>query len=133
MKSSKASTTALAALVVAAALTGACGEKDSEAPAQHAAPALAPAGAIAADPYAITCGPGRDQQKWADVTRRATIAIADRERFRDLNRLRASQSLYFAMTELCKQKARSFAPARAAADGVRDGALRVRPPVRDAG
>ena len=113
MKSSKASTTALAALVVAAALTGACGEQ--------------------ADPYAITCGHVRDQQKWADVTRRATIAIADRERFRDLNRLRASQSLYFAMTELCKQKARSFAPARAAADGVRDGALRVRPPVRDAG
>ena len=129
MRSLKTSTTALAALVAAAALIGACGEKDSEAPAQPPAPASA----IEADPYTITCGHVRDQQKWADITRQATIAIGEREQFRNLNRLRASQSLYYAMTEVCKQKSVTFEPAQAAADGVRDGTFQVRPPDRDAG
>jgi hypothetical protein len=59
-------------------------------------------GLAASDPYALACGHVRDQQKWADVTRRATVAIADREQIRGLNRLQATQSLFFAMTELCK-------------------------------
>ena len=133
MRSPKNSTTTLAALGVAAALIGACGGEDSEAPGQPPAPRLAPAGAIEADPYAITCGHVRDQQQWADVTRQATVAIADRERFQDLNRLRATQSVYYAMTEVCKRKPVTFEPAQAAAEGVRDGTLRVRPPDRDAG
>ena len=128
------STGTLAALGVTALLLGACGEDDAEAPAERpAAPKLAPAGAIEADPYAITCGHVRDQQQWANVTRQATFAITDREQFGNLNRLRASQSLFLAFTEVCKQKPPTFEPAAAAARGVRDGTYRVRLPDHDAG
>ena len=133
MSSIRTSTTTLAALAAAAALIGACGEGDTGAPAQAPAPKIAPASATEADPYAITCGQVRDQQQWAHVTRQATFAIADREQFSDLNRLRASQSLYYAMTELCKQKPATFEPARGAAEGVRDGTFRVRTPNHDNG
>jgi hypothetical protein len=131
MRSLKGSITALATLGTAAALVGACGGEDREAPAQPPAVKLAPVSAIEADPYAIMCGHVRDQGKWASLTRRATVAIADRERFRNLTRLRASQSIYYAMTEVCKQKPLTFAPAQAAAAGVRDGTFRVQPPDDD--
>jgi hypothetical protein len=75
----------------------------------------------------------RDQQKWAHVTRQATFAIADRERFRNLNRLLVSQSVYYALTEVCKQKPVTFEPAHAAAQGVRDGTFRVQRPDHNAG
>lgn len=134
MTSLRRSTTGLATVAVAAAaLIGACGGQDAETPAQPPAPKLAPAGAIQADPYAITCGHVRDQQQWANVTREATFAIADRERFRNLNRLLASQSLYYGLTEVCKQQPATFEPARAAADGVRDGTFRVQRPDHDRG
>ena len=38
-----------------------------------------------------------------------------------LNRLRASQSIFFAITELCKGKPASYRPARPAISGVRSG------------
>jgi hypothetical protein len=133
MRSLNGSIATLATLATAALLVGACGGEDNEAPAQRPAVKLAPVSAIEADPYAITCGHVRDQQTWASVTREATFAIADRERFRDLNRLRASQSLYYAMTEVCKREPVSFEPAHAAADGVRHGTFRVRLPDHDAG
>jgi uncharacterized lipoprotein YajG len=133
MRSLRNPTTTLAALGAAALLLGACGENDVKAPAARPAPKLASASAIGANPYAITCGHARDQQRWAQVTRQATFAIADREKFKNLNRLRASQSLYFAMTEVCKQQPPTFEPATAAAQGVREGTFRVRPPDHDAG
>lgn len=119
------SLTALGAAAVL--LFAACGEDDAEAPAERAAK-LAPASAIEADPYAITCGHVRDQLEWADVTRQATVAIADRERFKELNRLRASQSVYYALTEVCKRQPATYEPAHVAADGVRDGTYRVQTP-----
>jgi hypothetical protein len=133
MRSLKGSIATLATLATAALLVGACGGEDNEAPAQPAVVKLAPVSAIEADPYAITCGHVRDQQTWASVTREATFAIADHERFRDLSRLLASQSLYYAMTEVCKQKPVTFEPAHAAADGVRDGTFRVQRPNHDVG
>lgn len=120
----------LAALGATAVLLGACGEDEGKAPAE---PKLAPASAIEGDPYAITCGHVRDQQQWAHVTRQATFAIADRERFRNLNRLTASQSVYYALTEVCKGKPVTFEPARAATEGVRDGTFRVQRPDHTAG
>jgi hypothetical protein len=124
MRSLKAGITTLVAVSAAAALSGACAEENTEAP----APRLAPASVIEADPYAITCGHVRDQQKWAHVTRQVTVALADRERFPNLNRLLASQSVYYALTEVCKHKPDTYEPASAAADGVRDGTYRVRRP-----
>lgn len=87
----------------------------------HSQPKLASARAVGRDPYAIACGHVQDQQRWADVTRRAAVAIADRERFPKLNRLVATQSLFFAMTELCKRRPASYQPAKAAVRGVQDG------------
>jgi hypothetical protein len=109
------------ALVVCVALLTACGGGDEEARAERQAPRLASAAVIDGDPYAIACGHVRDQQKWADVTRRATVAIADRERIAGLNRLQATQSIFFAMTELCKGRPASYQPANAAARGVQAG------------
>lgn len=114
-----------AALAVSAALLAACGGDDEEPRAKPKAPQLASAGVIDSDPYAIACGHVRDQQKWADVTRRATVAIADRERIARLNRLQATQSLFLAMTELCKGSPASHEPARAAVQAVRQGKYRA--------
>jgi hypothetical protein len=61
----------------------------------------------------IACRHARDQRKWADVTRRATVAIGDRERFPGLNLLQGTQSLFFAKTELCKGRPASYEPANA--------------------
>ena len=38
-----------------------------------------------------------------------------------MSRLRASQSIYFAITEICRDKPGSYRPARPAIAGVRDG------------
>jgi hypothetical protein len=132
MMSLKSTASALAALGAAAALLGACGKDGTEAPAS-AAPKLASASAVEANPYAINCGHVRDQQRWARLTRQATVAIADRERFGNLTRLLATQSLYYAMTEVCKHKPATFEPAQAAAKGVRDGTFRVGRPDHSVG
>lgn len=114
--------------VVFPLLIAACGGGDGEtarAARPAPAPALASAAAVDADPYAIACGHVGDQQRWAHVTRRATVAIADRERIPRLSRLQATQSIYYAMTEVCKGRPASFAPAEAAVAGVRSGRYRV--------
>ena len=114
-----------AALAVSAVLLAACGSDDQEARAERQAPKLAAAAVIDGNPYAIACGHVRNQQKWADVTRRATVAIADRERIAGLNRLQATQAVFFAMSELCKGNPASHEPARAAAQAVRQGKYRA--------
>jgi hypothetical protein len=114
-----------AALAVSVALLGACGSDNDQPRAESKAPKLASAQALDADPYAIACGHVRDQQQWADVTRRATVAIGKRERFPGLNQLQATQSVFFAMTELCKRRPASYEPAKAAARAVRTGRYRA--------
>ena len=127
MRSNKRTTGVLvAAIAVGAALPlGACGNGDDEARAERTAPKLASAQAIEKDPYAIACGHVRDQQRWASETRRATVAIGDREEIPGLNRLQATQSVYFAMTEVCKGRPASYEPAEAAMQGVRQGKYRA--------
>jgi hypothetical protein len=116
----------VAALAVGAALLlGACGDGDDGARAERTAAKLASAQAIEKDPYAIACGHVRNQQKWASETRRATVAIGDREKVPGLNRLQATQSVFFAMTEVCKGRPASYEPADAALQGVRQGTYRV--------
>jgi hypothetical protein len=129
MRPDKATTGApVAALAVSAALLlGACGQGDDEARAERKSTKLASAQAIEKDPYAIACGHVRDQQKWASETRRATVAIGDRETVPGLNRLQATQSLFFAMTEVCKGQPASYEPADAAVQGVRQGTYRAGP------
>ena len=86
---------------------------------------LASAAAIEDHPDAIACGHVRNQQKFADATRRATVAIGNRERITGLNPLQATQSIFFAMTELCKGRPASFEPADAAVRAVREGRYRA--------
>jgi hypothetical protein len=88
------------------------------------APKLAPAAVIDEDPYALSCGHVRDQMKWSYATKQATVAIANRERFRGMTLLQTSQSLFFAMTELCKGQAATYRPAKPAVQGVRSGKFR---------
>jgi hypothetical protein len=116
----------LAAAGIGAALVvgvTACGSGNT-APATVAkakAPSVPSAAVLARDPYSITCGHVRDQLKWADATRRATVAIADREPVRGLTRLRMTQSLFFAMTKICDGQPSMHRPARAAVRGVHSG------------
>jgi hypothetical protein len=110
-----------AAVAVSAALVVACGGDDDAARVTQKAPKLASAAAIDRDPYAIACGHVRDQQNWADATRRATVALGDRERIPGLNRLQRTQSLFYAMTELCKGRPASYHHAEAAVRAVRQG------------
>jgi hypothetical protein len=127
MRSDKPTTGVMvvALAVSAALLLGACGQGDDEARAERKAPKLASAQAIEKDPYAIVCGHVRDQQRWASETRRATVAIGDREKVPGLNHLQATQSLFFAMTEVCKGRPASYEPADAAVQGVRQGKYRA--------
>jgi hypothetical protein len=112
-------------LVVCAPLLVACGGTDEKASAERKIPKLASATVIDGDPYAIACGHVRDQQKWADVTRRATVAIANREQLPRLNALQATQSIFYAITEVCKGRPASFEPTEAAVRAVRAGKYRA--------
>lgn len=114
----------VAAVGVSAAMWASCGG-DDDSQAESETPRLPSAAAIEKDPYAIQCGHVQYQQKWADVTRRATVAIADREELEGLNRLQATQSLFFAMTEVCKGRPANYEPAGDAVAGVRSGTYRT--------
>jgi hypothetical protein len=116
---------AAAALALSATFLIGCGDNNERSDAATKAPQLASAQLIAGDPYAISCGHVRNQQKWADATRQATVALSDREHIRGLNRLQATQSLFFAMTELCKGRPATYEPAEAAVRAVRDGTYRA--------
>lgn len=113
------------ALTMCVGLLAACGGGDDEARAERTAPKLASVAVIDGDPYAIACGHVRNQQKWADVTRRATVALADHQRIAGLNQLQATQSIFYAMTELCKGQPASDEPAKAAVRAVRQGTYRA--------
>jgi hypothetical protein len=125
MRSRRLTVGGLGTALAVSALVAACGGNDEAPQARPKTPQLASARVIDSDPYAIACGHVRDQQKWAETTRRATVAIADQERFARLSRLQATQSLLFAMTELCKGSAASHEPARAAVRAVRNGTYRA--------
>ena len=114
-----------ATLAVAAVLLVACGGDDEEPARTPKAPALASAAAVDSDPYAIACGHVRDQQKWDEVTRRATVALSDRERIGGMNRLQATQSIFYAMTEVCKGRPATYEPAKTAVRAVRQGKYRA--------
>jgi hypothetical protein len=79
---------------------------------------------IDADPYALTCG---DQAKSARVGKRAHFGLADDAHVTDITRLRVAQSIFYAVTEICKGKPASYHPGNEAVEGVRSRRYRVRP------
>ena len=113
----------LTGLIVSAAVAGGCGE---DAPQDRAA--KAPAVTLAEreaqleqDPYDLACADLVDKAASARLTRRAQYALADDARIPAMSRLRASQSIYFAIMEICRDKPGSYRPARPAIAGVREG------------
>jgi hypothetical protein len=114
-----------AAVAALALLAVGCGSDEEGAPAAANGADQALVRTIEAQPDAITCEQVNNQQTWGGVTRRATVELAERGQIPGLNRLRASQSVYYAMTEVCKGRPASFKPTREAIDGVRSGTYRV--------
>ena len=97
----------LTGLVLCAAVAAGCGE--DEAPQVQARPTpsvdLAERQAqLEQDPYDLRCADLADKVASAEMTRRVQYALADDAKIPELNRLRASQSIYFAITEVCKGK-----------------------------
>jgi hypothetical protein len=111
-------------LATAAVLASGCSEDESPKVAAKEPP-IASAAALEQDPHALGCGHVTDQLEWADETRRATVAIADGMRTRGLNRLQKTQSLFYAMTELCKGRPASHLPVEAAIEAVHSGRYRA--------
>jgi hypothetical protein len=120
----------LSLAVVAAVATG-CGEDDRRvagiSEAKHREQ-------VASNPYALTC---RDlaRQPQSSTNQRLVItaefALAQepvlRRRVAEMTLNRAGRSVYWALTEICKGRAASFEPARAAVDAVRQGKYLVQP------
>ena len=117
--------TIIAGLVLCGAVATGCGEA---APDEQTAKAEAPSVTMAEreaqldqDPYDLRCEDLADKVASAGMTRRVQYALADDAEIPGLNRLRASQSIFFAITEVCKGKPGSYQPARPAISAVRSG------------
>jgi outer membrane murein-binding lipoprotein Lpp len=109
-------------LVLSAAVAAGCGEDAPEDRAAKPAVTLAERQAqLEQDPYDLRCADLADKVASARMTRIVQYALADDAKIPGLNRLRASQSIYFAITEICKGKPGSYKPARPAIAGVRNG------------
>jgi hypothetical protein len=115
--------TLLTGLVLCAAVGAGCGEDaPEEQAAQKPTVTLAERQAqLDQDPYDLRCADLADKVASAGMTRRVQYALADDAKIPGLNRLRASQSIFFAITEVCKGKPGSFKPAEPAIAGVRSG------------
>ena len=121
------------ALAASAAVAAGCGDDEpagegaANASKQNSTASLAKRHAqLERDPYALRCRDIRDTLASADITRIVQYALADEAQIRGLNRLQASQSIFFAITELCKAKPDSYQPANDAIAGVRSGEFRAK-------
>jgi hypothetical protein len=120
----------LMALAACAAIAAGCGDDDSE---QVAASKGEPQrlsladrhAQLEKDPYALRCADIKDKVASADITRRVQYALADDAKIKGLTRLQSSQSIFYAITELCEAKPDSYEPAEDAIAAVRSGDLRA--------
>jgi hypothetical protein len=117
------------ALVLAGLAAAGCGDApDSERHAEDAAHMRA----VERDPFALTCRDLARQTVSAAHARlviHAEFALAQvpelRRQVAEQTLNRAGRSVYFALTEVCKERAPSFRPARLAVEGVRRGRYRA--------
>ena len=103
--------------------SGCGGDSTAEPAAKSQAPAAK--AETSKDPYALTCGDLADPLAAGDVSRQATVKLARKADIRGLSLLRASQSIFFAMTELCKENDAGYAPAADAVAAVERGEYRA--------
>jgi hypothetical protein len=112
----------LTGLALCAAIAVGCGEDETEAQPAKATITVAERQAqLERNPYDLRCADLSDKVDSARMTRIVQYALADDAKIRGLNRLQASQSIFYAITEVCKGKPGSFEPAKAAIAGVRNG------------
>ena len=120
----------LMALMAGAALAAGCGDDDSEPAAQSAAAkpevvdVAARRAALEQDPHSVRCSDIRDERSTSN-TRMVQHALAGDLKVAGMGELEASQSIYYAMTEVCKGKPGSFEPAGDAIAGVESGKYRA--------
>ena len=107
----------LLSAIVAAALAAGCGSDGAPAKATATAARIDPT----KDPHTITCGDLANKEASAALSRRAGFTLAEDASVRDMSRLRAAQSIFFAMTELCKSHDASYTPAADAVKAVENG------------
>jgi outer membrane murein-binding lipoprotein Lpp len=118
--------TILTGLVLCAAVAAGCGEDAPEERAAKPSVTLAERQAqLERDPYDLRCADLADKVASARMTRIVQYALADDAKIRGLSRLQASQSIFYAITELCKDKPGSFKPADQAIAGARSGEFRA--------
>jgi hypothetical protein len=117
--------TIILGLAGATVLTVGCGGEEE--PRVPGAPDPDHAAAVARNPYALTCGDVARQSRRAGtrlvirVQTALTREPALRKRVAELGFQQVSQSMHFALREVCKGRDPSFKPARLAAEGVRRG------------
>ena len=113
----------LTGLVVSAAVAAGCGEDTAQEQAAKAPVVTVAerAAQLEQDPYDLTCADLADKVASARMTRVVQYALADDARIPGMSRLRASQSIFFAVTEICRDKPSSYKPARPAIASVRNG------------
>jgi hypothetical protein len=118
---------ALIALALCGAIAAGCGDNDdAEQAAAPEKPTLAQRQAqLETNPYDVRCADIRDKVNSARMTRIVQYALADDAKIPELNRLQASQSIFYAVAELCKAKPDSDQPARQAVADVRSGKYRA--------
>jgi hypothetical protein len=119
-------TMSLTGLALCAAIATGCGDDEAEVQAAKPTVTIAERQAqLERNPYDLRCADIRDKVASAEMTRIVQYALADDAKIRGLNRLQASQSIFYAITELCEDEADSFTPAKAAIAGVRSGEYRA--------
>jgi hypothetical protein len=122
----------LALPLVVAAVAAGCG--GDEQPPLRYTPAPGHAAEVERNPYALTCGDIASQST-SSTSQRMVIgvefALADepvlRERVKAMTENRVGRSIYWAMTELCRDRDAAFMPGADAVEAVRRGKYLVRP------
>jgi hypothetical protein len=112
-------------LVAAAAVAAGCGDEEERRVSGDPDPDHVRE--VDRNPYALTCGDVARQSRRAGtrlvirVQTALTREPALRRKVAELGFQQVSQSMHFALREVCKGRDQSFKPARLAADGVRQG------------
>ncbi len=122
---------ALTILMAAGALAAGCGEDDdggdgsrADRPRAQIVDLAERRAQLEKDPHGVRCSDIRDERSTRN-TRMVQYALADEVRGTGMNDLQASQSIYFALTEICKSKPDSYEPAREAIAAVKSGKYRA--------
>ena len=112
----------LMVLMASAVLAAGCGSEDTDGePAAKAEPRVDLAdrrAELEKNPHDVRCWDIRDRRSTHN-TRLVQYALARELKGTGLNPLQASQSVYFALTKICKSRPDSYEPAKAAIAAVR--------------